>query len=267
MNKNRAIVTGLILVCSAILINFVSRSDPGSRNMPIVESPRDSSRKSLPRAQGEAISAFKASLERGDSALASAELIKNSYIEYAEAVRLVSTVDEEVIVHFLRGMGDDIHRSPDIGFIYMALMDRLIDLDPRHAVGVIAEIGPKHCDPSTFSHLVASAFKDDFSDLISAIDSSLFPVEEWPRRIGSERLMQDMVASGRTYDEVLKLLGTIPDNGNIANAVAIDYFSHKGVRRKVLESERESIYEFIGRSKNLARGPVLEAMKKEWGFD
>jgi hypothetical protein len=267
MNTNKAIVAGLILACSVILITFVSRSDPDSPTLATIETPRDSSRKSLPRAQGEAISAFKASLERGDSAFASAELIKNSYIEYTEAVRLVSAVDEEAIVNFLRDMGDDIHRNPDIGFIYMALMDRLIDFNPRHAVEVIREIGPKHCDPSTFSHLVASTFKEGLSDLIAVIDSNLFPVEEWPRRIGSERLIEDMMASGRTYDEALNLLGTIPDNGNVANAVAIDYFSHKGVRKKVLESERESIYEFIGRSKNLAKGPVLEAMKREWGFD
>ncbi len=260
----------LIVACLLVVLRLSSRVERSSGNNPIEEfderEPKlERSRRASNRDSD--LAAFRVALERGDPPGDCAKLIGDGYKSWEEINRVVTEIDEDSLLDFLRGMGNDLHKNPNISSMYRAFMDRLIVSDPWRAIDVIDAIGAPLCDSNTFAALLAVALSGGHEGMVPAIDSKLLDISKWSINTDWERFFKDMLVDGRSYADVVKLLSALPDDGRIADFGTLHYFSDLGNRRDVPDSDRKFIYDFVAESQRLEKSGILEKMKTEWNLD
>lgn len=260
----------LIVGCLLVVLRLSSRDERSSRSNPTEES--DEREPKLERSRRASnrdsdLASFRVALDRGDPPLDCAKLIGDGHKSWEEINRLVTEIEEDSLVEFLRDMGNDLHKNPNISLMYKAFIDRLLVSDPWRAIDVIGAIGAPNCDDNTFAALLAVALSGEHEGMVSMIDSKLFNLNEWPMKIDSERFFKDMLVDGRSYENVVNSLSELPDDRRVADFVTIAFFSDLANRRHVPDSDRKFIYEFVAKSQSLAKSGILEKMKTEWNLE
>jgi hypothetical protein len=260
----------LIVGCLLVVLRLSSRDERSSRNNPIEES--DEREPKLERSRRASnrdsdLAAFRVALERGDPPLECAKLIGDGYKSWEKINQMVAEIVEDSLVDFLCGMGNELHKNPNISLMYRAFMNRLIASDPWRAIDVIDEIGAPLCDSNTFAALLAVALSGGHEGMVSAIDSKLLKISKWPLGTDWERFFKDMLVDGKSYTDVVNLLSALPDDGRVADFGTLHYFSDLANRRDVPDSDRELIYDFVAKSQRLEKSGILDKMKTEWNLE